>query len=428
MADGYSGHARRVVIPYTPRPAFRPFHDRQARFAALVCHRRAGKTVATINDKIKRCLTATRPNWRAAYVAPYYTQAKDVAWDYVQRFSSPVPGVQFNQAELRADFPNGSRLRLYGGDNYDRIRGIYLDDVTLDEYGDMDPRAWAEVIRPALTDRQGSATFIGTPKGANHFRDVWQRISVEEGWFRLMLKASETGLICAEELDAAKRQMTEDQYEQEFECSFEAAVVGAYYGPEIKRMKTEGRVCKVAHEPALPVYTAWDLGMDDCTAIWLCQLAGREVRVIDYIEGSGAGLAHYAGELRSRGYVYAEHFLPHDVQVKELGTGVSRLEVLQSLGMSNVRVIPAQRVEDGINAVRMLLPRLWADETKAARGVQALADYRKEFDEKTKTFRERPLHDWTSHAADAMRYLALGMSRVTQQQTTQRTARYGTIA
>jgi phage terminase large subunit len=417
------------VIPYAPRGAFAPFHSRKQRFAALVCHRRAGKTVATINDKIRRACTAHKPNWRAAYVAPFYAQAKDVAWDYVQRFSAPVPGVQFNQAELRVDFPNGARLRLYGADNYDRLRGIYLDDVTLDEYGDMDPRAWSEVIRPALADRQGSATFIGTPKGANHFRKIWQEDSVEEGWFRLMLKASETNLIRPEELEAAKRQMTEDQYEQEFECSFEAAVVGAYYGADIKRMKAEGRITKVGYEPALPVYTAWDLGMDDCTAIWLCQLAGREVRIIDYIEGSGAGLAHYAGELRSRGYVYAEHFLPHDVEVKELGTGVSRLEVLRSLGLANVRVIPAQRVEDGINAVRMLLPRVWIDEAKAQRGVQALADYRKEFDEKTKTFRERPLHDWTSHAADAMRYLALGLSRVTQQQAPERLApRFGTMA
>lgn len=428
MADGYAGHARRVVIPYAPRAAFRPFHNRTQRFAVLVCHRRAGKTVSTINDKIKRCLNADRPNWRAAYIAPFYAQAKDVAWDYVQRYASPIPGVQFNQQELRCDFPNGARLRLYGADNYDRLRGIYLDDATLDEYGDMDPRAWAEVIRPALADREGSATFIGTPKGANHFRDVWEKKSLEEGWFRMMLKASETNLIKPDELAMARRDMTEDQYEQEFECSFQAAVVGAYYGPEMKRMATEGRRTAAPYEPSLPVYTAWDLGMDDCTAIWLAQLAGRQVRLIDYIEGSGAGLSHYAAELRNRGYVYAEHFLPHDVQVKELGTGLSRLEVLQSLGLSGVRVIPAQSVADGINAVRMLLPRVWADEKRCERGLQALSDYRKEYDDKSKTFRERPLHDWTSHASDAMRYLALGLSRIVTQQMTRRAASYGTIA
>lgn len=403
-----AGGQTRVVIPYAPRPQFAPFHERRQRWGCLVCHRRAGKTVATINDDIREALRSQKSDWRGAYIAPFYAQAKDVAWDYVKRFSAPIPGVSFNESELRVDYPNGARYRLYGADNYDRMRGIYLDHASLDEYGDMDPRAWSEVIRPALADRKGSATFIGTPKGDNHFREVFDRAGDDPEWFRLVLKASETRLIDAGELAAAKREMTDDQYQQEFECSFSAGVVGAYYARDMQTAEEEGRVTVVAPERGLQVHTAWDLGIDDATAIWMFQAAGREIRVVDYIEASGEALDYYARELQKRPAVWGEHILPHDAQVKELGTGRSRVETLEGLGLRNIRVLPAQRVEDGINAVRMILPQCWFDAKRCARGIQALRNYRREFDEKTKAFRQRPLHDWSSHAADAFRYLALG--------------------
>jgi len=375
----------------------------------------------------KRALTTERPDYRAAYVAPYYAQAKDVAWDYMKKYASPIPGVAFNESELRVDYPNGARLRLYGADNYDRLRGIYLDDVTLDEYGDMDPRAWSEVIRPALADRQGTATFIGTPKGDNHFREVNERSKDDPEWFHLTLKASQTMLIAPAELEAARREMTPDQYNQEFECDFTAALVGAYYGKDMNALDAQGRMTGVPYDRAVPVWTAWDLGIDDSTAIWLAQFVGREIHLIDYIEASGEALDYYVSELNKRSYVWGGHILPHDAEAKELGTGKTRTETLKSLGLGNVKIVPAQRVEDGINAVRMLLPRCWFDRAATKRGVDALRNYCREFDDKTKAFRLKPLHNWASHGADAFRYLALGMPKAAQPQPAPR-PRYGTMA
>lgn len=378
----------------------------------IVAHRRAGKTVACVNELIKGALTCERENPRFAYVAPFYAQAKDVAWGYLRQFTAAIPGTTANESELRVDLPNGGRVRLYGSDNYDRLRGTYFDGVILDEYADMDPRAYSEVIRPALSDRQGWAAFIGTPKGRNAFWEVYDRATKEPDWYSAMHKASETGIVPTEELAAARKDMTEDQYEQEYECSFQAAIVGAYYGREMVNAEREKRILpNIPWEPSLPVHTAWDLGVGDPTAIWFLQIVGREYRLIDYLESSGVGLDWYARELDKRPYKYGEHILPHDANVKELGNeGKARVETLQSLGI-NPRVLPQSRLEDGINAARLLLPQCWFDGTKCARGIEALRQYRTEFDEKRKVFKNSPLHDWTSHAADAFRYLALGKPR-----------------
>jgi len=399
----------RVVIPYAPREIFLPFHNRTKRWSLTVAHRRAGKTVARINELVKGALTCQKPEPRFAYVAPLFTQAKDVAWSYLVRFTSVIPGVSKNESELRVDFPNGGRVRLYGADNYERMRGIYLDGCSLDEYGIMDPRAWSEVIRPALSDRLGWADFIGTPNGRNHFYDLYELARNDPDWYVALLKASETGLLSPEELADARKFMTDDQYRQEFECDFQAGVHGAYYGKEMAYLEAEKRFTSVPYEPSVPVHTAWDLGIDDSTAIWCVQVVGREVRVIDYYENSGEGLAHYANWLRSKPYSYGDHYLPHDAEVKELGTGRSRVETLAGLGV-RARVVPAQSVEDGINAARLLLPKCWFDAAKCDRGIKALQQYRHEWDEKLKAFKNRPLHDWTSHAADAFRYLALSLN------------------
>lgn len=395
-----------VVIDYEPREQFQPLHNRSERFAAIVAHRRAGKTVACVHD-LNRAATQKRKA-RFAYVAPFYAQAKDVAWAYIKEAAAPIPGVTFNESELRVNYPNGTTLRLYGADNYDRMRGISLDGVVLDEYGDMDPRAWAEVIRPALADKKGWAVFIGTPKGQNAFYEICERAKDEDDWLYMRLKASETGLLDPDELQAARREMSGDQYAQEFECSFEAAIPGAYYAKLIAEAEEDGRIGKVPFDPAVRVWTAWDLGIGDSTAIWFAQIVGREIRLIDYYEASGVGLDHYVAKLRegrrSR-YTYAEHWLPHDADHKELSTGKSRLETMRSLGVE-ARVLPVARIEDGINAVRMLLPRVWIDKDRCAEGIKALKHYRSEWDEKRKVLRPRPLHDWSSHGADAMRYFA----------------------
>lgn len=409
---------QRIIIPYTPREQFVAYHNRTERFSKIVAHRRFGKTVGCINDKIKQAISNTRafPPPRYSYIAPTYTQAKDVAWGYLKHYSSAIPGIKLSESELWVEYPhNGARFRLYGADNYDRMRGTYNDDVTVDEPAQMDPRAWPEVIRPTLSDYNGGATFIGTPQGRDWFYKV-DRLedgTLAPGWFRLILKASETGIIKPDELLSLRAGLSEEQYAQEFECSFDAAVVGAYYGKLMQRAETEKRITSVPYEPSAQVWTAWDLGIRDATAIWFCQAVGKEIRIIDYYESSGADLAHYVRQLRERSYVYAGHIVPHDAQAKELGTGKSRLEVLETLGVNNITVAPMHRVEDGINAVRMFIPRCWFDATKCARGIDAMKLYRSEFDDKLMAFKPRPVHDWTSHAADAFRYLAISFDKWT---------------
>lgn len=405
-----------VTIPYAPRGQFVAYHNRKQRWACVAAHRRCGKTVACINDLIKGALTCTKPNPRFAYIAPLYAQAKDVAWTYLKHFTATIPGVETNESELRVDLPNGARIRLYGADNYDRMRGIYLDGVVLDEYADMDPRAWAEVIRPALSDRQGWATFIGTPKGRNAFFGIMHGGETFGGavndpdWFSMTLKASETKLVADEELAAMRKVLTPEQYEQELECSFDAAIVGAYYGREMAAIESQKRIMRVPWEPSLPVYTAWDLGLDDATAIWFAQLAGSEVRLIDYYEANNTALSEVARVIRNeKPYTYAEHYLPHDVQIREMMTNKSRKESLEALQIRNIVVTPAERVEEGINAARMMLPKCVFDAEQCKRGIEALKQYRREWDDKLKTFRLRPLHDWTSHGADAFRYLAMNL-------------------
>lgn len=398
----------RIVIPYAPRAQFAGYHDRKERWACIVAHRRAGKTVSCINDLIRAAVTCRKADPRFAYIAPYYTQAKDVAWTYLKRFSAPIPGIVINEGELRVDYPNGGRVRLYGADNYDRMRGIYLDGVVLDEPADMDPRAWPEVIRPALADRQGWATFIGTPKGRNEFFEIWDRAGADQAWFRSMLKASETGLVAETELDDARKMLTAEQYAQEFECSFDAAILGAYYGTAMADLEREGRIGDLAVDPVLPVHTAWDLGKDDPTAIWFWQIAPNGIRVVDYYETNGRDLDHYAAELQARGYRYGTHYLPHDAKAAILGMKRTRIEQLQALlPRHEFRIVTEHKRIDGINAARLTLKRTWFDAKKCKFGLEALRQYRAEFDDKAKVLRIEPKHDWTSHCADAFRYLAM---------------------
>lgn len=396
-----------VEIPYSPRAQFNQYHARPQRWAAIVAHRRCGKTVATINDLIKRALENQQEEPRYAYIAPYYIQAKDIAWNYLKRYTFPLLeyGGQVNESELAVTLPTGARIRLYGAENGERIRGTYLDGVVLDEYGDFPPNLWQEVIRPALSDRQGWATFIGTPKGHNGFYEVCQQ--AKDGWFFAELKASQTGILPASELEAARKDMTQEQFEQEYECSFEAAIRGAYFGKEMKMAEQDGRITGVPYDKAAEVVTAWDLGIGDSTSIWFAQAVGREVHIIDYYESSGVGLDHYVGVLRNKGYLYGDHILPHDVEARELGTGKTRKETLESLGLNSIRIAPKVSLEDGISAARLFISKCYFDR-KCNYGIEALKQYRTEFDEKRKVFSNRPLHDWTSHAADAFRYLALG--------------------
>lgn len=397
-----------LVSPYEVRPQFEPLHRRKTRWSIGVCHRRAGKTVSHINELVIGATKCELQNPRFAYVAPQLNQAKDIAWTYLKEYTAFLrPKV--NESELWVELPGGARIRIYGADNPDRLRGIYLDGVVLDEFGDMDPTIWTQVIRPALSDRKGWACFIGTPKGKNTFYKLWVEAEGDPDWTRMMLKASETGLLDAKELSDARKMMSDDEYAQEYECSFEAAVRGAYYAKEMIEAESADppRVTSVPHDPRLPVHTAWDLGVADSTVIWFIQMAGREVRVIDVLKGEGVGLDWYAKRLQERDYLWGKHYLPHDVEVRELGTGKSRLEVLSGYGIRGT-VCPNIPVADGIQAVRMLLPTCWFDKDKCKDGIEALRMYRREYDEKRQEFRVNPLHDWTSHYADAFRYFAVG--------------------
>jgi phage terminase large subunit len=396
-----------VESPYAPRKAFMGLHTKEQRWGIAVAHRRAGKTVACVNELIKAAATSEKNNPRFAYIAPQLNQAKDIAWSYLLEYTDCFgPERKVNASELWVELPNnGARIRIYGADNPDRLRGIYLDGAILDEFGDMDPTVWTQVIRPALSDRKGWAIFIGTPKGKNTFHQLWTLAEGDEDWFRLMLKASETGLLDQKELTDARKMMSEDEYAQEYECSFEAAVRGAYYGKEMN--DAEDRICGVPYDPRLPVHTAWDLGVADSTVIWFIQTIGRETRVIDVLKGEGVGLDWYAKRLQERDYLWGNHYLPHDIEVRELGTGKSRREVLSGLGI-RATVCPNIPLADGIQAVRMLLPTCWFDKVKCKEGIEALRMYRREYDDKRQEFKVNPLHDWTSHYADALRYFAVG--------------------
>ena len=394
-----------LVSPYMVRDEFKPLHIRSTRWFIGVAHRRAGKTVADINELIIGATRCKLQNPRFAYVAPQLNQAKDIAWTYLKEYTAFLTP-KINESELWVELPGGARIRIYGADNPDRLRGIYLDGVVLDEFGDMDPTIWTQVIRPALSDRKGWACFIGTPKGKNQFHRLWLEAEDNADWTRLMLKASETGLLDQKELADARKMMSDDEYAQEYECSFEAAVRGAYYGREIA--EAEDRITSVPYDPRLEVHTAWDLGVADSTVIWFIQMVGRETRWIDVLKGEGVGLDWYVKELKNRPYNYGRHYLPHDVEVRELGTGKSRLEVLGDLGVRNIKVVPAMPVEDGIQALRMLIPTSWFDKEKCKEGLEALRMYRREWDDKRQEFKRAPLHDWTSHYADAARYFAMG--------------------
>jgi hypothetical protein len=397
-----------IEIAYKPREQQLAIHELMdsKRFGVVVAHRRMGKTVSAINHLIKDALLNQKEAPRYAYIAPTYGQAKRVAWDYLVKYAEPLGGTS-NISELRVDFW-GRRIQLFGSDNPETLRGQYFDGVILDEIGDQNPKIWTDIVRPALADRKGWCLFIGTPKGHNHFKELRDRAEKEDGWGLLEFKASETGVVDDLELKAAKSEMGEDKYRQEFECSFDAAVEGSYYGQILNELEDKKHMQEIPREELSRTFTAWDLGMGDSTSIWVAQLVGTEVRLLDYYENHGVGLDHYVKWIKDNDYLKAEHILPHDVRVRELGTGKSRMEMLEESGLE-VKIAPRMGLDDGIQAVRRLLPRCWFNVPKVQTGLNCLRNYRRDYDEKRKIFYERPLHDWSSHGSDSFRYLALGI-------------------
>ena len=409
-----------VIVPYQPRPLQREVGKliREKRFGVLVCHRRFGKTVLGVNMNQQTALTTVKERPRCAYIGPTYTQSKSISWDYMQHYARSIPGVGFNQSELRVDYPNQGQARIYGADNPDSLRGIYLDRAVLDEYGLHPAKTFTEVIGPTLVDRGGKALFLGTPNGKNQFYDIAQHAKAEEAagnpdWFFREYKASQTGLLDAGYLASAKAIMTADEYAQEFECSFEASVKGAIYTKELEEARTENRITTVPYDAALRVDTDWDLGIGDAMAIWFSQSTrGGEVRLIDYHEAQGEGFPYYAAMLSQKGYLYGTHWAPHDISVRELGSGKSRLEVAAGLGLRfettpRIHGSAGVEVEEGIGAARLLLARCYFDKTRCQVGLESLMNYRRDYNQRLNEFKATPVHDKHSHAADAFRGLAV---------------------
>ena len=404
---GQAGVKQRVLLPYTPRKAFLPFHERTKRWGCLVAHRRAGKTVAAVNDLIRAAFMYQGSNGLFGYVAPYQNQARRIAWDYFKFFAEPLIK-DANEAQMTLTLVNGAKISLFGADNADAMRGLGFSGLYLDEFGDFKPSVFGNVLRPALADKGGWCVFAGTPKGRNQFHDIYQTAQrLPDDWFLLRLPASESGLLPQGELNAAKAQLSEDQYLQEFECSFEAAITGAFLGTEMRL--AEPRINeRVVFTEGYPVHTAWDLGYRDDTAIWWYQVVGGEVRVIDFFAVSGADIRAIAEVVVNKGYEYGKHHLPHDARAKSLQTGRSIVEQLADhLGIAKLSVVPNIGVQDGIQAIRQMLPRTWFNSVKCGDGIEALRQYQREYDEDKKAFRASPRHDWTSHPADAFRMLAV---------------------
>ena len=397
-----------VELDYCPRAVFEDFHDRTERWAVIVAHRRCGKTLGCILDLIYRAISEGKEDGRYAYVAPYYSQAKNIAWDYLQKYSQPVLA-KANQSELWVELVNGARIRLFGADNPDALRGLYLDGIVLDEYADMRPRIWGEIIRPLLSDRLGWAVFIGTPKGHNGFWELYSAAINKDDWYVKTLRASVTGLIAESELADAAKSMTQDQYLQEFECDFESAIVGAYYGKEMRLLTDQGRITEVKYDPMYKVNTAWDLGYTDSTSIWWYQVIHGEIRVLEHHSSNGQSVPFYTGLIQSKDYDYGIHWLPHDARAKTLSSGgKSIIEQLSAkIPLESMKIVPNLSLQDGIQASRMALQRAWFDGDKCMEGIECLRQYQREYDEDKKVFRDRPRHDWTSHSSDAFRYLSI---------------------
>lgn len=395
-----------ITIPYKPRPWASKFHDAKQRWKVLICHRRAGKTVASINHLIRDAVRT--PKSQYAYIAPTYKMAKRIAWEYIKEFTQPIPGMKLNESELRADFPNGSRIYLLGAESPDSLRGLALWGVIFDEASQQPSNIFSEIIRPALADHEGYAIWIGTPKGRNQLYDLYEK--ADEDWYRLILKASESAILKPTELVDARKTMTHEEYEQEFECSFNAYIKGAYYKDELAKARKDGRITKVPYDKFLKVETAWDLGIGDALAIWFFQRVGNEKHFIDYYENHGKALDFYIKVMQEKEYVYSKINLPHDARARELGTGKTREEVLQAIAPCKIDVVENHRIIDGINAVRLAFDNYWFDEEKCKEGLSMLEQYQQEWDDKKGTFKNQPLHNFASHCADALRYSEMANS------------------
>lgn len=397
----------------------------------MVCHRRAGKTVAAINDMLNRALhinTATRPNPRFGYIAPYRTQVKDIAWVYLKEAVRDIPNCKISESELSVVLPNKARIRLYGADNEDALRGGYFDGVIFDEYGDIAGSVYSEVVSPMLVDRDGWVVFMGTPKGKNAFYSIREAAKANpKKYYHFNLPASESGHLNPDFLLEKQAEMDPDEYAREYECSFEASIKGSYYGNRLGQLEAEGRfVDNLQPHRFAQVDIAFDLGLSDATAAWFFQVADGKLLILDHYEINGLSMPEIASQIvdkaRLKGYQLGKWYLPHDARARNLQTGKSTIEQLALLvGYDRVLVGPEHYLQDGISAVRKVLDwDIWFDKTNCYDGLDALKAYSKSWDPDKKTFSNKPKHDASSHSADAFRYLACVVQESELQETGKR--------
>jgi hypothetical protein len=402
---------RKIELPFTPRLWQAKLIDDQAKRIVAVVHRRAGKSTALMWRGLKRALTDPKPLPRVVHILPYGVMWQRTGlWDELTRAADVIPGAAVRRSEMSIKLPNGGTYQCGGCDNPDTWRGGAADEVIIDEADDTPPSLVPLVIEPMLADRAGTLVRSGTPKGRGILQAAYDRARITPGHSIYLLDYTKTGALPTEAIERLRAEMSPEEFSQELEVSFNSPNSGSYYGKLMDEAEREGRITRVPHDPALKVWTSWDLGVHDSTAIWFCQITrGGEWRLIDYIEDSGAGLDHYARLLQNRPYVYEKHLLPHDAEVRELGSGRSRTETLHGLGVRPTRGVRSHSVADGINAVRVVLPRCWFDAERCAKGIHALRHYRREWNEAAQTWRSAPIHDHASHGADSARYLALGV-------------------
>lgn len=402
-----------TTLPFRPRRWQRPLIDDTARDIVAVVHRRAGKTAGLMWRGLRRALTIERqyPPPRVIHTLPYQVQwDRTGLWDELARAARGIPGARVLKSDMRVVLPNGGVYQAGGMDRPDSWRGGYADEIIIDEYDDTVAEGQVTAILPMLSDHNGTLVRSGTPKGLGQLKAAYDRAKSDPTASVYLLRHQDTGILDADVIERMRASMSEEEFGQEYECSFDAPHSGAFWAHQIRRAEVEGRIRTVNYDPAVPVYTAWDIGHHDDTAIWWYQVVGLEIHVIDYWGASGSTPEYVAELVNSRGYRYAKHYLPHDGRAKTFASGGrSVLEQLAALmgGIQQFQIVPDIGVQDGIQAVRTMLPMCWFDEEFTRAGVNALRNYRRRYNTDTGAYMLTPLHDWSSHAADAFRMMAV---------------------
>jgi hypothetical protein len=397
-------------------PVLDAIENKGYRRVVAIMPRRAGKDMTAFLLAIRTCLRRTCVVY---YIFPTYSQGRKILWDSITndgtRILDFIPEELIdskNGQEMKIRFINGSLLQIVGSDNYDGLVGTNPSMCIFSEYALQDPRAY-QYLRPILTANDGVALFISTPRGKNHLWELYNIALNSDDWFAYKLSVEDTHHISLHEIEKEKAEglMSDDLIQQEYYCSFEMGVEGSYYSKYLDKMRLSGRIGQVPWENGFKVHTAWDLGMRDSTTIIFFQVIGQTVRIIDCYENQKEGLEHYVRVLESKPYSYGRHIGPHDIQVREMGTGITRWEKARQLGVT-FTMANNMSIMDGIESVRSAFSKIWVDEVNCKDLLKALENYRQEFDIKKKVYKSQPLHNWSSHFADSMRYLCVSLAKV----------------